>query len=190
MRRVLATTLMMTAALAGMASAQNRPRQDEYIKATGFSVEFSPGPSKGDEGWEHVSDAMVTVTHAPAAAPAKPATLSETIVKFSMLDANNIHTGLEIAPCRKNALAICLYLTMEELPKSAESWLKAFLQGKGVEHRDILVTVLKGSGDKRTYNLVDAFPQSFSYVDIAAEGNAGATIRWVLEVRVQRVEMA
>ena len=188
MRRVLALTLMMTAALAGMASAQGRARADEYVKATGFSVEFKPGAD--DEGWEHISDAMVTITHAPAAAPAKPTSLAETIVKFTMLDASNHSAGLEIAPCRKNALAICLYLTMEELPKSSESWLKTFLQAKGVEHRDILVTVLKGSGEKRTFNLVDAFPQSFGYVDIAAEGNSGATIRWVLEVRVQRIEMA
>ena len=188
MRRVLAMTLMMTAAMAGMASAQHRVRQDEYIKATGFAVEIKPGSN--DEGWEHITDAMVTITHASAAAAAKPMSLPETIVKFTMLDENNNRAAIEVGPCRNNALQICLYLRSMELPKTSDSWLKNLLQANGVEHRDIVITVQKGSGEKRTFNLIDTFPQSFSYVDIAAEGNAGAVMRWTLEVRVQRIEMA
>ena len=185
--RVVAQTLIVVAALTSAVIAQNRFKPDEYSKATGFAVEFEAGGN--DEGWEHISDALITIAHAPATTVAKPMSLSETIAKFTMRDANNNRADVELSPCRDYAAAICLYVTTVDLPKSSESWLKPLL-GKKLEHRDLLVTIVKNNGEKRTFNLVDTYPQSFSYVEIADEGNSGAVIRWRLEVRVSRVEMA
>lgn len=191
MMRVLAHTLILIAVLTSTAVAQNRARFDEYSKATGFAVDINPGGNDGsDQGWEHISDALLTVTHAPATMVAKPMSLPETIVKFTMRDASNNRADVELGPCRDDAAAICLYVTTIDLPKSSESWLKPLLNGKKIEHRDLLVTIVKSNGEKRTFNLVDTFPQSFSYVEVAAEGNSGAVIRWRLEVRVERIEMA
>jgi len=186
MFRALAQTMILVAVFTSVTAAQNRPRFDEYSKATGFSVDIEPG--KPDEGWEHITDALVTISHESASAAAKPMSIPETLMKFTMRDAYDNRADIELSPCRDYSAAICLYLTTIDLPKSSESWLKTLL-GKKIEHRDLLVTITKSNGEKRTFNLVDTFPQSFSYVDIAAEGNAGATIRWTLEVRVDRIEM-
>ena len=188
MMRVLAHTLILMALLTSAAVAQNRFKPDEFSKATGFAVEFTPGGN--DEGWEHISDALLTITHAPATMVAKPMGLPETIVKFTMRDASNNRADVELGPCRDYAAAICLYVTTVDLPRSSEAWLKPLLNARKIEHRDLLVTIVKTNGEKRTFNLVDTFPQSFSYVDIAEEGTSGAVIRWRLEVRVQRIEMA
>jgi len=183
--------LVTVAALTAPALAQNERRPDEYVRAYGFSVDIKSGAP--DEGWEHISDALLTISHSSASAAAKPESLPETVMKFTMRDANDNRAGIELGPCRSNTAAICLYITTVELPKSSQAWLKTLLQanaGRTVEHRNLLITVVKGNGEKRTYNLVDTFPQSFNYVDVAAEGNAGGVIHWTLEVRVQRVEMA
>lgn len=74
--------------------------------------------------------------------------------------------------------------------KNIQSWVKDCYDGK--EIRKTLTINLRTHQQQdaaRTFNLVDAFPQAFNYVDIAAEGNAGAVIHWTLEVRVDRIEM-
>ena len=183
--------LVMVAVLTAPAQAQNERRPDEYVRAYGFSVDFKPAAA--DEGWEHISDALLSISHASATEAAKPESLKETVLKFTMRDADGNRAGIELGPCRSDAKAICLYLTTIDLPKSSRTWLRPLFQansGGKIEHRNLLITVVKGNGEKRTYNLVDVFPQSFNYVDIAAEGNAGSSIQWRLEVRVSRVEMA
>lgn len=74
--------------------------------------------------------------------------------------------------------------------KDIQKWVKDCYDGK--EIRKTLTINLRQhqtTSSARTFNLVDAFPQRFNYVDIAAEGNSGAVIHWSLEVRVDRIEM-
>lgn len=71
-----------------------------------------------------------------------------------------------------------------------QSWVKACYDGKDIR-KPITINLRQHQqeGAVRTFNLVDTFPQRFNYVDIAAEGNAGAVIHWTLEVRCDRIEM-
>lgn len=72
------------------------------------------------------------------------------------------------------------------------SWVKQNYNGEGqVTRKKITVNVRQHQQETaaRTFNLIDTFPTSFSYVDIAAGADAGAVQHWTLEVRVQRIEM-
>lgn len=74
--------------------------------------------------------------------------------------------------------------------KKIQSWVKDCYDGKEIR-KTITINLRTHQQEKaaRTFNLVDTFPQAFNYVDIAAEGNAGAVIHWTLEVRCDRIEM-
>jgi phage tail-like protein len=74
-----------------------------------------------------------------------------------------------------------------------QSWVKDCYDGKeDVSRKDITINLRTHQQDApiRTFNLHDAFPEQFNYVDVAAEGNAGVNMRWTLEVRVHRITMA
>ena len=188
MIRVL-TVVLLVVALPIAAEAQNQRRPDEYSKATGFSVDFNPGGQDGDEGWEHISDALLTISHSAPTPDVKPAGLPETIVKFSMRDADGNRAGVELGPCRNLSTAVCLVITSVDLPKSSADWLKPLLHKNAKsEHRDLLITVAKANGEKRSYNLFDCLPASFSYVEVGTGGST--SLLWTIEVRVSRVEMA
>lgn len=72
-----------------------------------------------------------------------------------------------------------------------QKWVKDCYDGKDIR-KPITINLRTHQSDKafRTFNLIDAFPQRFNYIDIAAEGASGAVIHWTLEVRVDRIEMA
>lgn len=182
--------IMPIAAVAVMAAAPPpQHRHDEYSKATGFAVDFSPGGE--DEGWDHFTDALIAIDHSAATAQVKANSLQDTVFKIAMRDENGNRASVELKPCEDFSPAVCLVITTIELPKSLASWLKPLLHPGGVvEHRDLSLTVSQKNAAKRTYHLLDAFPTNFSLTEVAAEGNSGAAILWRLEVRVQRVEMA
>lgn len=74
-----------------------------------------------------------------------------------------------------------------------QSWVKACYNGdENVARKDITINLRKHQTEEaiRTFNLFEAMPEAFNYVDVAAEGNAGVNIRWTLEVRVTRIAMA
>jgi phage tail-like protein len=74
-----------------------------------------------------------------------------------------------------------------------QSWVKDCYNGSdNVTRKDITINLRTHQQESpiRTFNLHDAFPEAFNYVDVAAEGNAGVNMRWTLEVRVHRITMA
>lgn len=78
-----------------------------------------------------------------------------------------------------------------------QSWVKDCYTGKQqakgmVLRKNITINLRQHQqeGAIRTFSLMECFPQRFNYVDIAAEGNAGAVIHWQLEVRVHEINMA
>jgi hypothetical protein len=182
--------IISTAIVTTMAAAPPpQQRQDEYLKSTGFAVDIMGAAE--DEGWEHFTDALITIGHSPAAGQVKANSLRETVLKAAMRDENGNRVTVELRPCEDFSAAVCLVITTVDLPQSLDSWLKPLLRKNArIDHRDLLITVSQKNGGKRTYSLMDAFPTAFSFVEIAAAGNTGAAILWKLEVRVQRVEMA
>ncbi len=74
-----------------------------------------------------------------------------------------------------------------------QGWVKDCYNGKeSVTRKNITINLRQHQQDGaiRTFSLMQAFPQRFNYVDIAAEGNSGAVIHWQLEVRVDEINMA
>ncbi len=74
-----------------------------------------------------------------------------------------------------------------------QTWVKDCYNGAAnVQRKDITINLRSHQKTDaiRSFNLMHCFPESFNYVDVAAEGNAGVNIRWTLEVRVDRIEMA
>lgn len=74
-----------------------------------------------------------------------------------------------------------------------QTWVKDCYNGADhVQRKDITINLRTHQQDTpiRAFNLHDAFPEAFNYVDVAAEGSAGVNIRWTLEVRVDRITMA
>jgi len=78
-----------------------------------------------------------------------------------------------------------------------QSWVKDCYNGTAQEsgmvvRKNITINLRQHQQEAaiRTFSLMQAFPQRFNYVDIAAEGNAGAVIHWQLEVRVDEINMA
>lgn len=74
-----------------------------------------------------------------------------------------------------------------------QSWVKDCFDGaENVKRKDITINLRKHQQPDaiRTFNLLNTFPESFNYVDVAAEGNSGVNVRWTLEVRVDRITMA
>jgi len=73
--------------------------------------------------------------------------------------------------------------------KKIRQWIKDAYDGKD-SRKDITVEVKNQKGEAvRTFNLFRCLPISYSSIDLNAQGGGG-TMHWVVEVRVQRVEMA
>ena len=190
MARQLFVSLALIVIVGALPQGQSGPREDQYAKARGFAIDVQ-ADGQDDVGWRHMVDAMVTITHSAAAPLAKPQSLPETVLKFKMRDANNNDASIELGPCRGNPVHTCLYLTTVGLSKPWTDWVKGSLRPNPLlEYRDVLLKISQVDGAVRTFNLMRALPTSFRYVDVAAEGNAGVHIVWMLEVRVNRVEMA
>lgn len=74
-----------------------------------------------------------------------------------------------------------------------QSWVKSCYNGdESVARKDITINLRTHQQESpiRTFNMHDCIPESFNYVDVAAEGNAGVNVVWNLEVRAHRVKMA
>jgi phage tail-like protein len=74
-----------------------------------------------------------------------------------------------------------------------QSWVKDCYNGTGkVKRKDITINLREHQQETafRSFNLMSCFPESFNYIDVAAEGDAGVNLRWILEVRVNRITMA
>jgi len=72
---------------------------------------------------------------------------------------------------------------------SVESWVKEAYDGKEAR-KDITVKVRNQKGeDVRVFNLFRCLPVAYSKIDIGSQGGE-QTMHWVLEIRVQRIEMA
>jgi phage tail-like protein len=71
-----------------------------------------------------------------------------------------------------------------------KNWVKEVYDGKEIR-KDISIEVYDQAKDTvRTFNLMDTFPTHFSILDCGADGQSGTVIRWTLEVRVNRIQMA
>lgn len=72
--------------------------------------------------------------------------------------------------------------------KKIRSWIKDAYDGKDAR-KDITVDIKNQKGEVvRTFNLFRCLPVAYSSIDFNSQGGA-ATMHWVVEVRVQRVEM-
>jgi len=69
-------------------------------------------------------------------------------------------------------------------------WVKTVYDG-AAPRKDITIEVYDQAGDTvRTFNLMSCFPLHFSILDVGADGTSGTVVRWTLEVRVNRIDMA
>jgi phage tail-like protein len=74
--------------------------------------------------------------------------------------------------------------------QNIKSWVKDTYDGKEIR-KDITIEVFDQAGDTvRSFNLIDTWPTHFSILDCGAEGSAGTVVKWTLEVRVNRIDMA
>lgn len=72
--------------------------------------------------------------------------------------------------------------------KKIRQWVKDAYDGKDAR-KDITVEIHAQDGSTvRTFNLYRCLPVAYSSIDFNSQGGA-ATMHWVLEVRVQRIEM-
>lgn len=72
--------------------------------------------------------------------------------------------------------------------KKIREWVKTAYDGKDAR-KDITITIKTQKGeDARTFNLMRCLPINYHSIDLGSQGGA-ATMHWVLEVRVERVEM-
>ncbi len=74
-----------------------------------------------------------------------------------------------------------------------KSWVKDCYNGTGnVTRKDLTINVRKQQTDSpmRSFNLIQCYPLSFNYVDIAAADQGATITRWTLSVRVQQVNIA
>jgi len=73
--------------------------------------------------------------------------------------------------------------------KTVRAWVKDAYDGKP-SRKNITVEVHNQKQEiVRSFNLLECLPVSYSSIDFGSQGGGG-TMHWVLEVRVQRVEMA
>ncbi len=73
--------------------------------------------------------------------------------------------------------------------KNIRQWVKSAYDGKP-SRKNITVEVHNQKHEIiRTFNLMECLPVAYSSIDFNSQGGA-ATMHWVLEVRVQRIEMA
>jgi phage tail-like protein len=73
--------------------------------------------------------------------------------------------------------------------KKIREWIKAAYDGKEAR-KDITVEVHDQQGSTvRSFNLMRCLPVAYSSIDFGSQGGA-QTMQWVVEVRVQRVEIA
>jgi len=72
--------------------------------------------------------------------------------------------------------------------KKIRQWIKDAYDGKDAR-KDITVEVHSQKGEAvRTFNLYRCLPVAYLSIDFNSQGGA-ATMHWVVEVRVQRIEM-
>jgi phage tail-like protein len=71
-----------------------------------------------------------------------------------------------------------------------KSWVKDVYDGKEIR-KDITIEVYDQAKDvTRTFNLIDTWPTALSIIDLGAAGQSGTVVKWTLEVRVNRIDMA
>jgi len=73
--------------------------------------------------------------------------------------------------------------------KTIRQWVKDAYDGKAVRKHITIEIHSQKHKVVRTFNLMECLPVSYSSIDFNSQGGAG-TMHWVLEIRVQRVEMA
>jgi phage tail-like protein len=72
--------------------------------------------------------------------------------------------------------------------KSIREWVKKAYDGDEAR-KDLTLEIHNQKGETvRTFNLFRCLPVHYSSIDFSSQGGA-ATMHWVLEVRVQRIEM-
>jgi phage tail-like protein len=72
--------------------------------------------------------------------------------------------------------------------KKIRTWIKTAYDG-GDARKDMTVEIHNQKGEVvRTFNLYRCLPVAYSSIDFNSQGGA-ATMHWVVEVRVQRIEM-
>lgn len=73
--------------------------------------------------------------------------------------------------------------------KKIREWVKKAYDGEEAR-KEITIKVQNQKGEPvRTFNLFRCLPVAYSSIDFGSQGG-GNTMHWVLEVRVQRIEMA
>lgn len=73
--------------------------------------------------------------------------------------------------------------------KKIREWVKKAYDGEE-SRKDITIEIHSQKGETvRTFNLFRCLPVAYSSIDFGSQGGA-QTMHWVLEVRVQRIEMA
>jgi phage tail-like protein len=73
--------------------------------------------------------------------------------------------------------------------KKIRSWIKDAYDGKDAR-KDITIEIHSQKGEVvRSFNLMRCLPVAYSSIDFDSQSGA-ATMHWMVEVRVQRVEMA
>jgi len=77
----------------------------------------------------------------------------------------------------------------KETVKIIRQWVKDAYDGKSVRKNVTIEIHAQNHEIVRTFHLFECLPVAYSSVDFNSQGGA-ATMHWVLEVRVQRVEMA
>lgn len=72
--------------------------------------------------------------------------------------------------------------------KKIRQWIKDAYDGKDAR-KDMTIEIHSQKGETvRTFNLYRCLPVAYSSIDFSSQGGA-ATMHWVVEVRVQRIEM-
>jgi len=77
----------------------------------------------------------------------------------------------------------------KETVKIVRGWVKDAYDGKAVR-KNITIEIHNQKHEiVRTFHLFECLPVAYSSIDFNSQGG-GSTMHWVLEIRVQRVEMA
>jgi phage tail-like protein len=76
----------------------------------------------------------------------------------------------------------------KESVKDVRKWVKDAYDGKQVRKNITIEIHDQAHAVVRTFHLMECLPVAYSSIDFTSQGG-GMTMHWVLEIRVQRVEM-
>lgn len=166
-RRILFALLVVSIFMVGMAAVVTAPQADsnQFMKSRGFKVEVDGVLLANVLSVEQVG-------------------LSVDSIEYQSGDDNIVRALPGVG--RPNNVIITGFLTRDT---SMENWIREVYNGKDIR-KDITVTILNPKGEGlRTFDLIDCFPTRYEILDMDS-GPSGEVMKWTLEVRVNRIEMA